>query len=289
MEVINELEAVVVAGPAAHTLAGERALAVAAVYQRVVNLTTPAGEVLALHAPGLPLTPMSVVVPVLPQCRPGQPAARSAGRLWLGGCAFWIERTPVWPSQATRRPLDWHEVVWLRELVVAFLAGDARWWAGGLPAVGSAVARALAAGGAPAALAQALVGRGPGLTPAGDDLLVGLALAGRAWLNPTLGTRIIRAVAQAAVRARAVSTPLGAAFLAHAGRGDFSQPLLGLAARAAAGDAAGVRECLAEIATLGATSGLDALTGTLAGLEAAVQGKSRAAHRTGPALPPAAR
>lgn len=96
-----------------------------------------------------------------------------------------------------------------------------------------------------------LLGRGPGLTPAGDDMLAGMLLGWLAFGAP--GSPLSDAIAAlAAVR----TTALSAALLAHAGRG----------------------ECIPEAAEFAA-----ALTGT-ATVEPALQRLLRVGHTSGAAL-----
>ncbi|HSR82809.1 MAG TPA: DUF2877 domain-containing protein [Streptosporangiaceae bacterium] len=67
----------------------------------------------------------------------------------------------------------------------------------------------------PAAAVAALLGRGPGLTPAGDDALAGFLLGARA-----VGLDATGAAAAVATMASARTTALSAALLWHAARGE---------------------------------------------------------------------
>lgn len=101
--------------------------------------------------------------------------------------------------------------------------------------------------------ARALIGLGPGLTPAGDDCLVGW-LAGL-WAGGDSGHALVAStgpVLLAAARER--TGPLSRAFLAAAVAGAFAEPVRAFVARP---DAAR----LAALLTLGATSGRDLLAG----------------------------
>ncbi len=93
---------------------------------------------------------------------------------------------------------------------------------------------ALAAGSSAAVrhAAWALLGRGEGLTPEGDDLLVGL-LAGLRLLGPVLGDAgaggLLASVAPAVLSgAPARTTALSAALLRHAVAGEVAGPLADL-------------------------------------------------------------
>ena len=117
--------------------------------------------------------------------------------------------------------------------------------------------------GLPRLLAQ-VVGRGPGLTPAGDDVLVGMLAALR--LAPST-----QAAAHAAILARSVepllasTTDLSAHLLRQAARGLFGRALHELVS-ALADDTAPdpLRERIARVLAIGATSGADACAGVLA-------------------------
>ena len=77
----------------------------------------------------------------------------------------------------------------------------------------------------PAAAVAELLGRGPGLTPAGDDVLAGFLLGARAF-----GHDAAEARAAAAALAPAHTTALSAALLWHAARGECIDELAAVAA-----------------------------------------------------------
>jgi hypothetical protein len=112
--------------------------------------------------------------------------------------------------------------------------------------------------------ARALVGLGEGLTPAGDDLLVGslavLHRARRSWLtaHPEVAVQI-------AAAARSGTTMVGRDFILHALVGTFSETMLRLVAAATESDA---RLAAAALAGTGGTSGADTLAGMRMALEA---------------------
>lgn len=105
------------------------------------------------------------------------------------------------------------------------------------------------------AAARSLLGLGPGLTPAGDDCLVGW-LAG-AWTSGVEGRGLVEAVRLELVAAAAERTgPLSRAFLAAAVAGEAAEPLREFVL--APDDAR-----LTGLLALGATSGADLLAGYL--------------------------
>ena len=115
-----------------------------------------------------------------------------------------------------------------------------------------------------------LIGCGPGLTPSGDDLIVGL-LAG---LWSTTGHEparraFLRALCAAIDAAAVATTDISHAYLAHATHGRYVEPLTTLAARIAEGADPGCveRETIAAL-RVGHTSGGDGVFGLLLGLAA---------------------
>lgn len=106
-----------------------------------------------------------------------------------------------------------------------------------------------------------LVGRGPGLTPSGDDILVG-ALA--------MLTRLDLVNDAARARLRAVLTPdpapttdVSVAYLAAAIDGEFSDDIRGLVLGMWCENATGVDTALQALSLHGHTSGFDAALGVL--------------------------
>jgi hypothetical protein len=119
-----------------------------------------------------------------------------------------------------------------------------------------------------AAAGSGLVGLGPGLTPAGDDLLAG-ALAGLALLGGASaagGGRLAGAILRRLPVER--TTALSAALLGHAARGEVADPAGALLV--ALGRGAAVEAAAAALLSVGHTSGTDLAHGILAGGRAAV-------------------
>jgi hypothetical protein len=113
--------------------------------------------------------------------------------------------------------------------------------------------------------ANRLAGLGPGLTPAGDDFLVGW-MAGL-WLFGTgAGLPVVELCALVAAEAAPRTTRLSAAWLCHAAAGRFGELWHGFAAACAEGGD-GLRAAAGRIRDTGATSGSDALAGLLWGLQ----------------------
>ena len=110
-----------------------------------------------------------------------------------------------------------------------------------------------------------LAGLGPGLTPAGDDFLVGLLAALTAWPARWPATAAIRQ--QIATCARPHTTRLSGTWLAQAGVGHFGEAWHQLVATLNAGVSTTTVETLTAMAMTGATSGIDALCGFHFGLQ----------------------
>lgn len=121
-----------------------------------------------------------------------------------------------------------------------------------------------------AELLVGLLGRGPGLTPTGDDVVAGVLLACRAVLEPERLDRLGRSVLAGA---RLATTVVSRGMLADAAAGwcpdVVARGLAGLLApRAAGGDAA-----VADLLRVGHTSGGDLLVGAAAVLEASARAR----------------
>lgn len=117
---------------------------------------------------------------------------------------------------------------------------------------------------------ERFVGWGEGLTPAGDDYLVGLCAALGALVQGDAARRAFLARMRGFIEAQRVrTTPISAHGLALASGGHFNADLLrALDAVRAERDAHVARSALDALMAVGATSGADALTGILSGFAA---------------------
>ena len=265
------------AGLARRLGATDRGGRVHSVFTRAVNLAwlEPGGGLLTLHGPAPLAAPFAVALTAWPEdpgshpwsLEPGMPVRVRAGHLVVGEldvdwrCAR-VTDLRVLPAEragATRERL-------MNALgSVAHLAGAA-----GLASVPGCAARAAASGAIrdrdPRALAlasRALMGLGEGLTPAGDDWLVG-ALAALHRLDQRWAFEDGHLASVLVGEAAARTTTIGAAFLAHALAGEFSEPARDLMT---ADSLPCARAAAARLSGMGATSGAD----TLAGMRATVQ------------------
>lgn len=144
---------------------------------------------------------------------------------------------------------------------------------------GLAAATAARDPGACVSAARWLVGLGPGLTPAGDDFLVGWL--GGAWTSGRDGVRLVAAVGGGLLAAAGERTgALSRAFLVAALDGQAAEPVCAFACRPD-DDAR-----LAGLLALGATSGADLLAGYLVARQALQgAGSGRAARARAGARP----
>jgi hypothetical protein len=110
-----------------------------------------------------------------------------------------------------------------------------------------------------------LIGLGVGLTPSGDDYLVGLLAGLEASGNPA------RNVLAAAIATHAPgrTTTIGASMLVHATRGAFAERLHDVLVAIASGRQDALSTLIGRAVAYGATSGTDTLVGMLAALDLA--------------------
>jgi hypothetical protein len=123
---------------------------------------------------------------------------------------------------------------------------------------------------AAASSVRPLIGLGAGLTPSGDDLLVGY-LAGL-WctvLDNSGRTQFVANLGKAVVRLSRRTTDISRTYLYHAARSQVSSRLSGLAEAICRGEnLERVKMAVESAMQVGHTSGMDAVTGMLIGLVA---------------------
>ncbi len=258
------------------------------VFDRACNLVNEHGEVLAVVTSERGLTPFALSVAASGQA-PFRAVTETSGvRVhpgWLRLGPFEIDcsaartwnATPDWPAirggfaQAERleeladRALGRGPAGSLLELwapprpdsvLPAFLRERASQGALDLVAgLCSGQAEAAVAG------AQRLAGAGGGLTPAGDDFILGALLAAWAGCYGASAERLAATIAEAAA---ARTTTLSGAYLRAAARGECSVYWHDLFRAWLGQDAAGREAALAALLAVGHTSGADALAGFLA-------------------------
>lgn len=112
-----------------------------------------------------------------------------------------------------------------------------------------------------------LVGLGPGLTPSGDDFIVGYlaALWSRSLLEPALRS-LLAGLAEPIERLAAGTNLISRQFLLDAVAGEFSEALADLVSAMGVNDARRIRAAAARVVRIGHSSGADSLAGLLFGL-----------------------
>lgn len=215
---------------------------VVSVHRKAVYLDLD-GAVVAIVSAGVEPGPVHLRSGPLPPAVAGErvtcDASRIAGRAWAVRCDV-----PTWEGPL---PASW-----------GTSAGSTD-----IPAevpVEPADVQAAVRVGAVEELARVLGGLGPGLTPAGDDLLAGLVLAARARWGAGAEARLVAAVA--AVR----TTRPAQAFLHWAARGQSLAPAHDVLVALAAGDRDGARRAGERLSAIGASSGRCLLAGLRIGV-----------------------
>ena len=269
-------------------------------FRSVLNISTD-GALIALAAPSAGRLPNGVVVDMGPDfrrigVRTGMTVEHRPGSLSFGeaGVVIDLSRTQAWSPRlvppaggTTAAARRWQErasdVRRLAATVAAARPGADR----GLgPLVGAdrdgnvgdvadrarLVMRSLRLaildrnGQGAATVAHDLIGLGPGLTPSGDDALVGVAAACHALGSPMAGF-----LAGALVDDDARTTAIAASYLRHAGRGEFAERIHVLLVALLGSGLSRIEPEIRAFVDWGASSGTDCLVGVLLGLDAAAE------------------
>ncbi|MGQ0548675.1 MAG: DUF2877 domain-containing protein [Armatimonadota bacterium] len=262
---------------------------VLATFERSAYLSL-AGRIVALASADLAAGPLTITVEDFGPLRalsPGAEIALTGGRLWLGPVAVHLDAARVWnPSLELRSDAMVDPALGARDAaideVLTGAPGDSivallrsrpparvrttihTGVLEGLERGLEAIAQLLSGRGHGDAVAEIIArdvaGRGPGLTPSGDDLLIGILYA--LWIWP----RLVGAGSAAAARtlivdaARPHTTRISAAYLEAAGSGDAAEPWHALV-RSFRQSPASTRAAVRRLLRIGETSGADALTG----------------------------
>lgn len=237
-------------------------------FRRACNLIDDRQRVIALLLPEVGRGPFVVTIAGSPgifdSLTPGQPARADRHAMVIGHWEVPLSQAAVWEPGLTRptRPLN---VDLMIDLVEAYAhwpnVGEAPSTAGRMAQAGRQAAaqfiEAILDPGREPALVKAverLAGLGSGLTPAGDDYLIGAMAA--LWLagRPASLPLIVRT-------ARPKTTALSGAFLQAAAGGEFMEPWHALARAWQLEDESALAGAVQWIADFGASSGQDALAG----------------------------
>ncbi len=253
------------AGPLAR-IDGMRGV-VHAVFPRSAYVEKSDGSMLVIHDASHGHTPTSLIVdgarPATWGAAPGDAVAGRLGYLRFGTLLLDARQARGWrPRPATRR--DTPVPVGPLTQIVRGTADDAF---ERLEPDCRRLAAALAHGDAAATAThtRALVGSGPGLTPSGDDALVGvLAVLHRAGPSAvTVGLRELLGASMVPLLGR--TTAISAHYLRLALAGHFGEHLTNLIDGLGADGNVGP-EFVARVRSAGASSGTDALVGVITGL-----------------------
>jgi hypothetical protein len=270
------------------------AVRVQSVYRSVVNITTADG-LLTVASPGAGGLPNGILVDLGPDWRmiglqPGMIVQASAASIRVpdAGLEIQLDKAPGWSPrfQVSDEVVDVATARWRRRTARTRTIARDRASARGFGAllhedtthdddVGIMyVARPMVADlivalesgerRAAAEVATGLIGLGPGLTPSGDDALVGIEAALHALDAPAAG---FLAPAMSGVEER--TTALAATLLRHAAAGEFAERLHTLLAGLLGPDDETIATAIDRAAAWGATSGTDCLLGVLIGLDVA--------------------
>lgn len=250
---------IVSAGPLAR-VDGLRGV-VHAVFPSSLYIEPHVGPLVVVHELAHGHTPTSLLVacarPPDWGVAPGDAVAGGPGRLRVGSALLDARGARVWRPPPVRGGDAASASPFIADTIDDdALAADCRRLAAALAADDRVRTRACTA---------ALIGRGPGLTPAGDDALAGLlAVLHRGGGAPARRCRESLAACVQPLLAR--TTPISAHYLRLALEGHFGEHLTHLVDGAAA--PGGPRpELIARVRGIGATSGADALAGVRAGFE----------------------
>ena len=197
--------------------------------------------------------------------RPGMPVLLGAGRLVIDAvaCSLDLSGCSQWNPYIIHRGVGRLHVIrenaaWLarRYLDTADDHDDLR----------SALSRMPTAFPTAASMARALCGRGPGLTPAGDDMLVGwMALN---WLLYGPRSEVIAACQEILAVARRQTHLLSQCWLGYAARGCAALPICALLEAMAGNDERQLAAATRVVLSMGATSGRDLVRGIVMGVGA---------------------
>ncbi len=233
-------------------------------HRRVVNLVDDEGRMLALAHPDVGNGPFHILLAeAVPfhNLQPGLEAAWAGDELQLGPWTIHLSHAARWdplltPTRAAPSPRAWARA---RErahaYITASLVEDMR------PPAIARLLRGLDAlceegGQGWREGLELLLGLGPGLTPAGDDVLLGFLA--RRWMQQDAPGPEEASVWRTMLPR---TSRLSAAWLEHALAGRFAEPWHQLYQAMLAGDDESAARALARIASIGATSGKMALLG----------------------------
>jgi len=258
--------------------------AVHSVFARVVNLVDASGHLASLAVRSLDNAPGTLLIDAagFDRCalRTGMPAQARDAVLTVDEARFAIsfEHAAPWRPQLPPYPEDDAQLLANLAAVRAQPHGDCP---DILAPLARAIGDALRRDDADGALAhgRALLGLGPGLTPSGDDFLVGLFAVLNLANSPCHGLR--RACHGILADAHARTNAISLAALREAARGRVRDSVGALLLELVGGRPPRLHDALARVLAIGATSGRDMVAGILCGLDANVRRSSAPPGRFG--------
>jgi hypothetical protein len=257
-------------------------------FDRVANIEDSAGDLFTLAGRGLDNAPATIVVDLESFEAVGlavDDRVIASGRtlklgraieIRLAACAAWDARLPAYPRNCAQLParlceartvLECHGrgggMVARREVQGEF----ARAIETALAQRSSRLLEALARADFASACAHAasMIGLGPGLTPSGDDFLLGLFAVLNIPDSPCNGW--LGGGAEVVARAGQATNAISLAALTHAARGHVRESVLDLIECLLLGPTDDVAASMRRVLAIGSTSGADIACGLLAGLE----------------------
>lgn len=262
------IDAVSIAPPAREWLADSRQARVLHVFDRACNLINERGEVLSIVTQQIGNGPFNLVIQddilFSDHLNVQSPISIRENQLNLGTLTINTDTASLWCS----RP-DWEMLHAGKEGIINQLPNLREWirecaHPNGSPISNSPISNSLISSITTIDLqssgnsARGLAGLGQGLTPAGDDFILGAVFA--AWIiHPSDVARII---AEATTNAAApLTTSLSAAWLRAAGRGEAGILWHLFFGVLTSGDRMAIQECTERLLAVGHTSGADALSG----------------------------
>lgn len=261
------------------------------VFDRALNIEHQPRELFTLACHGLDNAPATIVVDVASWAgmglAAGDPASVRHGVLRLGpqvevrlaGCAPWARQLPVFPVD--RQGLSARLQV-ARSLLERHAQGGGMVMRGQRPEAATGFSGAVTAAlalrssklvaalactdfASARAHARSMIGLGPGLTPAGDDFLLGLFAVLNIPRSPCEGW--LAGGAGLAAEAGDATNAISHAALAHAAQGRVRESIVDFVEGLLLGPGDRLAAALRRVLAIGATSGADIACGVLAGLE----------------------
>jgi hypothetical protein len=281
------LHAIEIAPAARRWLAATRQARVLSVFERVCNLVNQHGDVLSITAGSPALTPFSLTIPAsesgtILRIEPEHDVTVAAAILKVGNLRIDTEKCRTWESspawQMVRETFGDPGVERHLAAIVARLPAppsllDIFKAAGGgsraaidlhrrITDASDRLGHGLCTGSEADAVAGAcrLAGLGSGLTPAGDDFILGALLAARAGLLGPGAEAVAPAVAAAVVP---LTTTLSAAYVQAAARGECAAYWHALFSALQTGAGPATESAVRRMLLVGHSSGADALAGFL--------------------------